>query len=102
MLLALEISDEGEPAISDDLEAEYQEDNPFTFDGDEDDVTNAEVNIHVVNILSVYVTGGSMGEHGGNMERKLILSATLVYTVRDKTIKIVVMNIHTTYNLSKI
>ena len=42
----LEASDEGEPAISDDLEAEYTEENPFFFEGDEDDVTNAEVNIY--------------------------------------------------------
>jgi len=38
----LEASEEGEPAISDDLEAEYTEENPFLFEGDEDDVTNAE------------------------------------------------------------
>ena len=42
----LEASEEGEPAISDDLEAEYTEENPFLFEGDEDDVTNAEVNTY--------------------------------------------------------
>ena len=43
MLIDLKASNEGEPEISDELEAEYTEENPFSLEADEDDITSAEV-----------------------------------------------------------
>ena len=46
-IIDLEATDGGEPAVTDELEAEYVEENPFSFeeDGTEDDDNNAEVSM---------------------------------------------------------
>ena len=46
LIIDLEATSDGEPAVTDDLQAEYIEENPFSFEQDisYDDVTNAEVN----------------------------------------------------------